>query len=155
MELHGNDRGTFVDFRGCCHGLPWKSAHAKGHGSWRFHGKCHGCVHGTCRGSVRGKLRGTNHGNLRKSTAIATSISADVKPQKLPRPSAAIVTAILPHVATATEVCSNFHANFRGRQTTAISTAIRGNLPIQGICHRSPWQMTQQFPRHSAAICGN
>ena len=106
-EVLGNDRGTSVDFRGCCHGLPWKSAgfHGKGHGSWRFHGKCHVCGHGTCRGSVRGKLRGTNHGNPRKSAAIATAISADVKPQQFPRPSA----AILRYTAIATEVHGNCH----------------------------------------------
>ena len=65
VEVRGNDRGTSVDFRGCCHGLPWKSAgfHGKCHGSWRFHGQCHGCGHSTCRDSVRGKLRGNNHCN--------------------------------------------------------------------------------------------
>ena len=92
--------------------LPWtavgvatgKSAgfHGKGHGPWRFHG--------TCRGSFRGKLRGTNHGNPRKSAAIATGISADVKPQQFPRPSA----AILRYTATATEVRGNRHSNFPG-----------------------------------------
>ena len=73
VEVRGNDRGTSMDFRGCCPRLPWKSAgfHGKGHGSWRFHGKCHGCGHGTCRGSARGKLRGTTHGSARKPAAIA------------------------------------------------------------------------------------
>ena len=73
VEVRGNDRGTSMDFRGCCPRLPWKSAgfHGRGHGSWRFHGKCHGCGHGTCRGSARGKLRGTTHGSARKPAAIA------------------------------------------------------------------------------------
>ena len=121
VEVRGKDRDTSVDLRRCCHGLPWKSAgfHGKGHGSWRFHGKCHGCGHGTCRGSVRGKLRGTNRGNPRKSAAIATAISADVKPQQFPRPSAAI----------------------RGH--------CHGNPPIRGNYHGSPRQLPRQFPRTS------
>ena len=69
-----------------------------------------------------------------------------------PRPSAAIATAILRYAATTTKVSGNCHGNFRGRQTTAISTAIRGNPPIHGNCHGSPRQSSQQFPRHSAAI---
>ena len=150
VEVRGNDRGISVEFRGCCHELPWKSPgfHGKGHGSWHFHGKYHGCGHGTCRGSVRGKLRGTNHGNPRKSAAIATAISADVKPQQFPRPSAAIATAILRYAAITTEVRGNCHGNFRRRQTTEISTAIRGHpRPLP----REPSD-TRQSPRKSAAI---
>ena len=108
-----------MDFRGCCHWLPWKSAgfHGKGHGSWCFHGKCHGCGHGTCRGSVRGKLRGINHGNPRKSAAIATAISAYVKQQQFPRPSA------------------------------AIRSHCHGSPPIRGNYHGSPRHWPRQFPR--------
>ena len=121
MEVRANDRGTSVDFRGCCHGLPWKSAsfHGKGHGSWCFHGNCHGCGHGTCRGSARGKLCGTNHGNPWKSAATATVISADVKPQQFSRPSAAI----------------------RGH--------CHGNPPIRRNYHGNPRQLPRQFPRTS------
>ena len=121
VEARGNDHGTSVDSHGCCHGLPWKSAGfpGKGHDSWCFHRKCHGCGHGTCGGSVRGKLHGTNHGNPRKSSANATAISANVKPQRLPRPSAAI--------------CGHCH----------------GNPPILGNYHRSPRQLPRQFPRTS------
>ena len=61
--------------------------------------------HGTCRGSVSGKLRGTKHGNPRKSAAIATAISADVKPQQFPRPSAVVLdTRQLPRKSTAIEL---------------------------------------------------
>ena len=155
VEVLGNDRGTSVDFHGCRYGLPWKSAgfHGKGHGSWRFDGTCHGCGHGTCRGSVRGELRGTNHGHPRKAAAIATAISADVKPQQFPRPSAAIATATLRYAAITTEVRGNCHGNFRGRQTTAILTAIHshchGNPPIRGKYHGSPRQLPRPFPRTS------
>ena len=86
---------------------------------------CHGCGHGTCRGSVRGKLRGTNHGNPRKSAAISTAISADVKPQQFPRPSAAT----------------------RGH--------CHGNPPILGNYHESPRQLPRQFPRTSIHIRGH
>ena len=138
VEVRGNNCGSSVDFRGCCQGLPWKSVgfhgkgqgswrfHSKGHGSWRFHGKCYGCGHGTCRGSVRGKLCGTNHGNPRKSAAIATVISADVKPQqnKHDRPGElsrqSSDTRQLPRKSTAV--------------TTAIYTAVRGH-PRQLSCH--------------------
>ena len=91
-EARGNERGNSVDFRGCCHGLQWKSAgfHGKCHGLRHFHGKCHGCGHGTCRGSVRGKLRRTNHGNPRNSAAIVMAVFADVQPQQFPPPSAAV-----------------------------------------------------------------
>ena len=201
VEVRGNDRGISVEFRGCCHELPWKSPgfHGKGHGSWHFHGKYHGCGHGTCRGSVRGKLRGTKHGNPRKSAAIATAVSADVKPPQFPRPSAAIrghchsnppirgnyhgsprqlprqfpqtsnhrnfhghprpsaaiATGTFRYSAITTEVRGNHHGNFHGRQTTAISTAIHDNPPIQANCHGSARQLPQQFPRHCAAIRGN
>ena len=84
----------------------------------------------------------------RKPAAIATAISADVKPQQFPRPSAVIVTAIFRYAAIATEVRGNCHGNFRGSQTTAISTTIRGNPPIQGNCHGNP----RQLPRKSTAI---
>ena len=116
---------------------------------------CHGCGLGTCRGSVRGKLRVTNHGNPRKSAAIATAISADAEPQQFSRPSAAIATAILRYAAITTEDCGNCHGIFRGSQTIAISTAIRGNPPIHGNCHESPGNCHSKFhgiPRPSTAI---
>ena len=107
--------------------LPWTSvgvATGKGHGSWRFDGKCHSsCGHGTCRGSVHGKLRCTNHGNPRKSGANAMAISADVKPQQFTRPSAAIVTAILRYAAIATKI--------RGKEDTT-SSSIPGILYSEG-----------------------
>ena len=105
-EVRGNDRGTSVNFRGCCRRVPWKLTdfHGKGHSSWHFHGKCYGCGHGTCCGSVRGTFRRTIHRKSRKfaasatttrssartSAAIATAVSADVQPQQFPRPSAAV-----------------------------------------------------------------
>ena len=138
VEIRGNDRGTSVDFRGCCHGLPWKSAgfHGKGHGSWRFHGQCHGCGHGTCRGFVRGKLRGTNHDNPWKSAAIATAISADVKPQQCPRPSA----AIRGHCHGNPFPRQSSDTRQLPRKSEAIATAISADVK------------PQQFPLPSAAI---
>ena len=105
------------------------------------------------------QIRGTNHGNPRKSATHLpqpfprTSNHSNFHGH--PRPSAAIATAILRYAAIATEARGNCHVNFRGRQTNAISTAIRGNPPIHGNCHGSPRQSSQQFPRHSAAIRGN
>ena len=121
VEVRGNDPGTSLDFRGCCHGLPWKLAgfHGKSHGSWRFHGKCHGCCNGTGHGSVRCKLRGTSHANERKAAALTTAITADIKPQLYPRSSAAI--------------CCHCH----------------GNPAIHGSHHGNPRQLPRQFPRAS------
>ena len=164
MEVRGKARGTSVDLRGCYHGLPWNTAgfHGKGHGSWRFHGQCHGCGPGTCHGYVRGKLRGTKHVNPRTSPAITTVISADVKPQQCPRPSAAtrgychgnLLTRVnyrgrprqLPRQFPLTSNYSNFNGHQRYSSdtmqlpqksttiATAISTAFQGH-PRQLNCY--------------------
>ena len=58
----------------------------------------------------------------RKSAAIATAISADVRPQQFPRPSA----AILRYTASATEVHGNCHSNFHGIPRPSAAIEFRG-----------------------------
>ena len=114
--VRGNDRGSSLDFCGCCHGLPWKSAgfHDKYHGSWHFFGKYQGCGHGACRGSVRGKLLCTNHCHPQKSAAISTATRARRK---------------------SAEFRCNCHGRCRGRLSADISTAVRGRPAVRGHCH--------------------
>ena len=107
---------------------------------------CHGCGHGTCRGSVRGKLRGTNHVNPRKSAAIATAISADVKPQQFPRPSA----AIRGHCHGNPLIRGNCHGNPRplsGQISADVNPQhfVRPSAAIDNY-HGSPRQLPRQFP---------
>ena len=169
MDVRGNDRGTSVDFRGCCHGLPWKPAgfHGKGHGSWRVHGKYYGCGHDTCRGSVRGKLRRTNHGNPRKSAAIATVISADVKPQQFPLPSAAIRgqwqssdTRQLPRkaAAIATAISAEVKPQQFPRPSAAILRYVAVATEVRGNCHgsfRGPSAVILRYKAIAMEIHGN
>ena len=150
VEVRGNDRGTSMDFRGCCHGLRWKFAGSTARATSHGDSTANVTVAATARAAVL-------------SVAIATAISADAKPQQFPRPSATIATAILRHMAIATEIRGNCHGNFRGRQTTAISSTIHGNLRYKAIATEvrgHPRQLNchvngRQFPYNHGSCNGN
>ena len=133
-------------------GLPWTSVGvATGYrGNWRVSTE-RATVHGasTANATVVATARATV---LSVANSVVLAMPTNGRPRRLPRqlprtlnhsyihghlrPSAAIATAILRYTAVITEIRGNCHGNFRGRQTTKLSTAIHGNSPIQGNCHR-------------------
>ena len=126
---------------------PWQPTEVRGNCHVNVRGRQTTAISTAIRGHCHGypPILGNYHGSPRKLP----------RPQQFPPPSAAIATAILPYAVITTQVRGNCHGNFRRRQTTAISTAIRGNPPIHGNYHESSRQLPQQFPRHSAAIRDN
>ena len=126
-KCHGNFRGcptTAIStaIRGHCHGNP------------PIRGNYHESPRQLPRQFPRTSIHSNFHGHPRplprqssdarqlprKSAAIATAISADVKPQQFPRPSA----AILRYTAIATEVHHSCHRKFYGiaRPSAAIES---------------------------------
>ena len=108
---------------------PWQTPWYQPSQPTEVRGNCHGNLRGrqttAISTAVRGHLRPLPRQSSdtwqlpRKAAAITTAISADVKSQQFPRPSAAI----------------------RGH--------CHGNPPIRGNYHGSPRQLPRQFPRTS------
>ena len=166
-EPCGNDRGTFVDFRGCCHRLPWKFTgfHDNYQCSRYLHGKCHGRGHGTCRSYVRGKLGRTNHGNpwqtpsyqSRKPTVVRgnchsacrSSVSGQIRQyQPCPRKSAIIATAV-PAIATAVPVGTAV-----ARKSTVIDMSFPIVYPNDGVGGHVGWYFAWVRVRASVRVRG-
>ena len=133
-------------FRGHPRQIPRQSSNKRQFPRQSSNGNCHGNFHG------------------RQSTAISTENHG------IPRPSAAIATAILQYAAIAAEL----HGNFHGRQSTAVSTQNHAILRPSAVIATATLQHAAiatelhgnfhgnftdvkplQFPRHSAAVRGN
>ena len=142
--VRSNYRDTSVDFRGCYHGLPWKSAgfHGKGNGSRAC--TANSTLVATARAAVLSVANsaGINHGNPRKYAAIAKAISADIKPQPF------ISTAIRGHCHGNPPIHSNYHGRPRELPRQLPRTSNHSNF------HGHPRQSsdTRQLPRKFTAI---
>ena len=179
---HGNPR----KYHGNCHGILHGNLHVNCRGNPRqstanpaaFHGKCHGNPPTASTRAIATELHGCCHGNFhrRQTTAISTPFRG------IPRPSAAIATAILQETAIATAISTDVNPlqfprkppafrghprqlprqssntrqlprQFHGRQTTVISTAFRGH-PRQLHC-RTPRQSVVVATANSTSIKRN
>ena len=69
--------------------IPWPSPRQLPRHSTAINGECHGIPRQLPRQSSHGKCHGNTRQLPRNSTAVATTISTDVKPQQFPRNSAA------------------------------------------------------------------
>ena len=119
-EVHSNNRGAPVDFRGCCHGLsrafprrvprlmllqrkmprgwplhvpqfcPWQTPWYQPWQPTEVGGSCHGSLRGNCSG-ISTAIRGSvNHQGIAWPSAAIAEVSMDIQLQQFPRPSAAV-----------------------------------------------------------------
>ena len=134
-EARGIDRGTSVDYRGCCHGLPWKSA-----GSRQLPR-----VMALPRQMPRLWPRHVAT-VLSVADSIVSTMATHGNPRKLqwqfPRPSAAIVTATRQSPWKSMAIATAVSADVQSKQFPRPSVRVHcnGNRPIRGDFHGSLWE---------------